>query len=77
MKSFKEHLEKPLVRSKLAYSYDIPVDLLESKSMGETTQNASITELFPCLAFNKKFRPNSYVKKYNPSFGKNRFNFRY
>ena len=59
MKSFKEHLEKPLVRTKLAYSYDIPVDLLESKSMGETTQNASITELFPCLAFNKKFRPNS------------------
>ena len=25
----------------------------------DTTLNASVTELFPCLAFNKKFKPNS------------------
>ena len=31
-------------------------DLLERV---DTTLNASVTELFPCLAFNKKFRPSS------------------
>ena len=25
----------------------------------DTTLNASVTELFPCLAFNKKFKPSS------------------
>ena len=42
-------------------SYTPPVDkvqLLLSERV-DTTLNASITELFPCLAFNKKFRPNS------------------
>ena len=42
-------------------SYIPPVDkvqLLLSERV-DTTLNASITELFPCLAFNKKFRPNS------------------
>ena len=42
-------------------SYIPPVDkvqLLLSERV-DTTLNASITELFPCLAFNKKFRPSS------------------
>ena len=58
MKSFSEHINPKLDKLDLpSYSSDIPLDLLES--MGETTQNASVTELFPCLAFNKKFRPSN------------------
>ena len=58
MKSFNEYLSPKLIKLDLpSYSSDIPLDLLES--MGETTQNASVTELFPCLAFNKKFRPSN------------------
>ena len=58
MKSFNEYLTPKLSKLDLpSYTIGMPLDLLEG--MGETTQNASVTELFPCLAFNKKFRPSS------------------
>ena len=43
-------------------SYISPVDKVQSfltEAMDVTTDNASITELFPALAFNHKFRPNN------------------
>ena len=43
-------------------SYTPPVDKIQiflSEAMDVTTDNASITELFPALAFNNKFRPSN------------------
>jgi len=41
-------------------SYIPPVDKVQNLfERVDTTLNASVTELFPCLAFNKKFRPSS------------------
>ena len=41
-------------------NYIPPVDRVQNLlERVDTTLNASVTELFPCLAFNKKFRPSS------------------
>ena len=52
MKRFKEFISEVY---DISYIDNIQ-DLLERV---DTTLNASVTELFPCLAFNKKFRPSS------------------
>ena len=33
----------------------------KSGGMGESTLNASITELFPCIAFEKKIKSKNYI----------------
>ena len=54
MKSFNQVVNNEV---DLTVKLDYDVSILES--MGATTDNASITELFPCIAFNKGFKPSS------------------
>ncbi len=61
MKSFLQHKNNLIDKPKLEYvttpTKEVINELVEG--MGDTTQNASITELFPAIAFNKGFRPSS------------------
>ena len=54
MKSFKQ-----VVNNEVDLSVKLDYDLSIQEGMGATTDNASITELFPCIAFNKGFKPSS------------------
>ena len=48
------------LRRPVREDYVPPVDKVQNLfERVDTTLNASVTELFPCLAFNKKFKPNS------------------
>ena len=56
--SFRDHIR---ILKPISETYIEPVDKIQSllEKLDPRTDNASITELFPCLAFNSKYRPSN------------------